>query len=1780
MAGRDFRRLGIEELERLSSESPHDMVLVKWILDELSYRTTSRAQALKRKLEAQVKVGQPTKSQIPPEVSVSNVTVLHTPPKVAGEATQVNRAEGRRTETEKVVSMSEPIIQATPVRANPNHQAGSTEQVSPSNSQASQPKPELTPTQRGVTQLIDYVRVLIGLSDKPVWSLASYSNVVLHEDVLRNRIGIHHDLSDGDGPIYLKIDRLRRIDPPEPPESAKDWLTVARDPFSEPVIQTLRTTVMSGTEAEQHIAKGVVDPADVSKSLKPKPGEDLHDVILRLDRFPEAKAKINSYIAGDWAQWAQAERPRRETINIYDRLFSVQQAVKLEGSDKPLEIVWGMGMARWKVPPNELDHPLIEQLVEFELDDAGAIIVRPRGVDPIAALKPFVAMQNPGTDLVARYFREHFSKLPPDQELSPFDKESFTPILRYACAQFDRAGRYHPDTAKADDRKVPAAGPNLIVTDTWVLYARPRSENYFSADLERLREAVEKSEALPAPSIALVSKPSDEVTYKLGGGLMMGESSAGGGSTSIEDARRAEGGAGSRQYFFPKPFNDEQIAIVERLESDDVEGVVVQGPPGTGKTHTIANIICHYLATGRRVLVTSKSEGALTVLRDQIPEGVRDLAISLLTSEREGLKQLETTVNVLASKIASLDTRSTERDIIDSEKRLAELTRRINVIDTEMRRFAEKHLSRIGGGENTDGILPIELAERIIRDRDRYDWFTDRPELSDANKPQFGDAEIAAARSARKKVGVDLAYLGATLPSVADLPDAANLAAIHQDLASAARIERARQSDSPVMSSVESNLIARAEALLAAVDALVTAHETCASAPWLSNLYLVWRRGGIDAEAARPLAQLISSVSHPIHRRTTIASYAVAVPDNAHTQTDLVEAITRAAAGQRPFGLIPLGRSDARSAFADIRILNRTPAREDDWKRVVDVVQWRGEVATALVQWRALSPEYLLPELPDRLEDCARALQTLLEHTNIVAEAISKHIPLLQTEVARLFPYGMNAAEIASSIDHARRAADAIRSEISRQRLGSSRVNLASAIEKLKGCNGAISRTLETFLQATVGNPELPVNDIVDGWTNHLIELERLRALRPSLETVARVAHVVSESGAPQWARQLLTQPVDGVEDGLTPENWRDAWTWAQAASHLRSIDGRTRLRELDEQRRQADDEIMRLFNNVVKLRTLLTLRARITRRVDAALQMFLTAIRKIGKGTGKSASRLRRDARDAMESSYAAVPCWIMPSWRISESLPATLASFDLVIIDEASQSDIGVLPALLRAKKVLIVGDDKQVSPTAAFIEETKLRSLRMHYLDGQPFGALMLPGNSLYELALACYPGRRIMLREHFRCVEPIIRFSFQFYTEEIVPVRLPKASERLSPPLIDVYVPNGRKDKSNRNLAEAEAIVDEVEKIVADPLMRARSIGIISLIGAKQAQLIQMLLLERIGEDAYVRHDIACGDSAVFQGKERDIVLLSMVECANTCTSKTALPFQQRFNVALSRARDRQYLFRSVSEEKLKPDDLKAKVLRHFKHPMEGRGAPADDLMKLCDSGFERDVLRRLLDLGYRVQPQVKVGPYSIDLVVEGKDDRRLAIELDGDQYHGPERWAEDLARQRVMERVGWRFWRCWGSSFRLDPESCMDDLVRGLSSLQIEPIGLSETPTIWTEFRTYAPKDKGADPEPASDQTPVKAEAEVAPTHARADMDNVVEIGDRVQVQVSGDTRVRVVTLTANQHDPDLGFISVAHPSGKALQGAEEDDEIEFEIDKKVHRWMVVKIEKARLRKAA
>src|SRR5947209_2180883 len=184
------------------------------------------------------------------------------------------------------------------------------------------------------------------------------------------------------------------------------------------------------------------------------------------------------------------------------------------------------------------------------------------------------------------------------------------------------------------------------------------------------------------------------------------------------------------------------------------------------------------------------------------------------------------------------------------------------------------------------------------------------------------------------------------------------------------------------------------------------------------------------------------------------------------------------------------------------------------------------------------------------------------------------------------------------------------------------------------------------------------------------------------------------------------------------------------------------------------------------------------------------------------------------------------MPHYRISESLPPELGCFDLVVIDEASQSDLTALPALLRAKKVLVVGDDKQVSPEGVGLEEDKVRNLMARFLGGQveTYRPQMDPSRSIYDLFKVVFATNSVMLREHFRCVPPIIEYSKrEFYNHELRPLRLPKASERLDPPLIDVFVEDGYRD-GDVNVAEARFIVEEVRRITDDPGLKQRSVGI--------------------------------------------------------------------------------------------------------------------------------------------------------------------------------------------------------------------------------------------------------------------------------------------------------------------------------------------------------------------
>jgi very-short-patch-repair endonuclease len=816
------------------------------------------------------------------------------------------------------------------------------------------------------------------------------------------------------------------------------------------------------------------------------------------------------------------------------------------------------------------------------------------------------------------------------------------------------------------------------------------------------------------------------------------------------------------------------------------------------------------------------------------------------------------------------------------------------------------------------------------------------------------------------------------------------------------------------------------------------------------------------------LLAVVADVRRLERQRRELVAKAVDVLADTELNQDVTEALARLVRGKSAFAL-PFGKGNARKFIAAATVAGAAPASKGDWQLVQETLGWRAEARKVLAHWNAMSAEFGMAALDAGTEASFKKVALWQSSIEDVRQLVFDFGAKLHSRLEEVF--GKRTADRMwdGGETFVAGAYSSLQAHVDRGRLAYSMKRVQELVRKLVGHNGGIVVQLRTFLTESLGRPTADVAELQALWLALQAELARLTGLLPSLQEISRVTAAIEAAGASKWAKRLRTQEASADMDAITPANWLDAWNWRQAIMFLDAIDGHHKVRKLFDERKALTTALARTYQELVAEKTWLGVFHNSPDIVRQALQAYLAAVRAIGKGTGIRAAMYRRDARNAMSRAYSAVPCWVLPHWRISEAIPPDVGLFDLVVIDEASQSDISCLPALLRGKKILVVGDDKQVSPSSVGLATQVIADLRARFLQANPHGELMTPERSFYDLAQVVFAGNSVMLKEHFRCVPAIIEFSNrEFYQGDIRPLRVPKANERLDPPLVDVFVKGGYRN-GDVNDPEAKAIVDEIESILVDPQFEGRSIGIVTLLGTSQAALIHKMVSERISPVDVVARKIAIGPPPVFQGRERDIMLVSMVLGSGDRAAANRADMHQRFNVALSRARDRMYLFRSVSEAEFKEDSLNGKVISHFKQPFRQDAKKVQALREKCESGFEFEMFDELVKRGFRVEPQVPCGGYHIDFVVEGNEGRRLAIECDGDRFHGPGQWQDDMVRQRVLERAGWTFWRCFASSFVRRREAILADLMQTLQLLGIEPLGAESVDnTVWVHCKEVDP----------------------------------------------------------------------------------------------------------------
>jgi very-short-patch-repair endonuclease len=1479
------------------------------------------------------------------------------------------------------------------------------------------------PLAPGATQVLDllhYIEQVEKLKKKPAFSVPSeYFVVHLHEMKSLPELQLNLQ-SDGDD-VWLRLPRLQEIAPPEPGETLKPWVVLSKTPEKAPELRA----------------------AASSQDGAPASGTPAKNDLASVQEF------FDWYVAFLWKPWAAAEAPRRKAIAAYNKLFALQQAIASEGAETALELVWGIGFASWKKPgfATPLRHPLLVQACEVTLNEANFDLeVRPRDVEPRLEADCFSEMELAGVKQLEASWKSALAT--GANRVNPFDATSYEEVLKAAVGYLDPAGAYLARPGEA----LSQPGEHLLLTNTWVLFGRKRSSDVFIEDIERLKKQVESAASLPGVIRCFV-EPGDDTVRKHPEQLFRGLSSSDAGPQAME-------------LYFPMPYNDEQVSIVQKLHAND--GVVVQGPPGTGKTHTIANVICHYLASGKRVLVTAKSETALAVLQEKLPERIRPLSVALLSDERDGMKQFEHSIQTIAAGVEALIPSRVTLAISAGEARLNELHVKIARVDQTVAEYATKHMRSYGyqGREMTPG----ELAKAVLEQAEPHGWFDDEPGPSGDSKLPFDEKAIQELRQARMKVGQDIARMGETWPRREAFPDRDEVLRLHRHrLAEGLFRAGIREGRVWALRGTSEHPFEKAQVLLDLLEQRATLKAKLASVkkPWHAAFAERIADMQADDPALAALVELCAEVCRRELQRRTLLGKAVAVPPDAELNADVMAALVRLASGKSAFSL-PFGKGDARRCVAAISVGGAPPAGEAEWNLVKELMTWRTLARKTVARWAPLAHEFGLDTVESGVEPALRQLDAWrvdIEDLRRMRFDFDARIPAL---IAEVFPHTVVEQYSSGSNEFLAKASVSLGAHLEQKRLGQLERRVQDLIRLADG-SGHIVEQIRFFLTHSLGAIDVDEDKLLAKWDELMKELTRLSAVEKHLETIAGITRCIESAGAPKWAQRLRTVPASADVDTMTPASWFEAWNWRLAVSFLDRIDGHRRIRELFEQRRQLTTLLARTYQELIADKTWLGIFNNSPQSVRQALQVYLNAVQDMGSGRGLRAVRYRRNAREAMRSAYRAVPCWVLPQWRVSETIPPEVGLFDLVVIDEASQSDIWALPALLRGRKVLVVGDDKQVSPSAVGTAEEKILELIHRFLGRQPHGSQMTPEKSIYDLARVVFAGNSVMLKEHFRCVPAIIEFSNrEFYQGAIRPLRVPKANERLDPPLVDVFVKGGYRD-GDVNRPEAKAIVDEIETILVDPQLAGRSIGVVTLLGTAQAALIHQMVHERIVPADIVARKIAVGPPPVFQGRERDIMMVSMVLGVQDRGAANRIDMHQRFNVALSRARDRMYLFRSVPETHFKEDSLNGRLLNHFKRPFHQDARKVEALRERCESGFEREMFDELIQRGFRVEPQVPCGGFRIDFVVEGREGRRLAVECDGDRFHGPGQWKEDMARQRVLERAGWTFWRCFASSFMRRREEMIADLMQTLQNQGIEPLGAESVDnTAWVLYKEVEP----------------------------------------------------------------------------------------------------------------
>lgn len=1438
--------------------------------------------------------------------------------------------------------------------------------------------------------LLEYLSAVAReVGPKPIRDIRSHSHLILPSAVPEHR-AVKIGPSEG-RQAWLSVERVPAPPPAEEPPSLVGLIT-SSESFNKAVeAPRLNDEAVSDkVEAEILSRLGPGDPeADqAARNARADLGQQLH---------AEYRVAFDEWKATTWTPWADRNRPVFAARALYSSLYDIHLQAEAESATQ--EVVWGHVVLSVRDGNTPVVAPMLTVRVIIEVDPQDATI----HVVP----EQTVELELDGVEGTNLHGLDGLVSLQATLRETPPDLWSIDERL---VVRNQISAPLGVDASLVDslDPVTPTEAPQ--VNDGWALFLRKRplrQERFY----DELAHKIRAEKFLPE-GLASVVADHDRVDSAL---RQLGQSIS-------------ENDGTADRLMMPLPVNAEQVRIASQLATS--RGVTVQGPPGTGKSHTIVNLISHLVAQGKRVLVTAEKEQALSVLRDKIPAPLRDLSIAVLGSTPTAMEDLRSAAQSMQDSLSSID-------VPREEKRIIELGAKVDALRDSIAR-TDAALVLALQSEQREYSLPSGPARapevaRWLAEQREVDVIEDHVPV-DAELPISVDelAELSGVLRATAPDDAEASIL--SLPDAAWLPTAAELQL---------RFSRREDLRLKVTSLADRGL--RVEGLDGLTLESIRQHAT-----WIREMAGLLR--GLSGDWEDRFATAVRN-GEPAVGWTT--------QHNASTRQKLVEARALASQLAGHLVVVPDGNPDVLVSMAEnwgeriaagkkLGVFAAKELKEFSAKTTVDgfpvTTSAQLDLVRTQIRLRVVTREaHVL--MTQAYAPCQIPVPPLDESFLFTADQLAARVdaitrwwtdtyPALTTRT-RTFVTTHDAASRPETLEHTAELLDGAAARLEERQLEADLATLKARVGEERGGEKASplwSRLLSALELARA-----------DEWGEVEEETQRLLAVRERVLRADQLRERLARGGAPAWARAIIeSRGAQEIVGEL--ENFPLAWDRSKARTWIVSLHAESDVESLMERSHTDATELRRAIVDLASRSARVELKKNFKDRQRRALETWLTAVKRVGKGTGKNAPRFQAAAREALPAAMGAVPIWIMPIYRVMENFdPRVSDLFDVVVVDESSQCDLLSLGVLALGKKTVVVGDDKQTTPERVGIPTDKIAALQDQHLKGMPEAKLLTLDDSLYSISGRAFPST-IALKEHFRCVPEIIGFSNRFYNNAIVPLRevgVPQIGE----PLKVVRVENAvsiLRGASRVNLDEAKAIATQVAECIGDSAYDGLTFGVVTMMSGPQSQILQDMIREVIGDEEFEHRRLRVGNPPLFQGDERNVMFVSMV-AHDASFAATSPRYAQWSNVAASRAQDQLWIFHSMDPATLNHEDYRRAMIEYAQS--YGHRDEAKSRYELTESKFERDVLKQMLERGCDVEPQHRVGSYRIDFVVRVAPGERIAVECDGDSFHGPDKWDEDVRRQRVLERLGWSFWRIRASKYYLDPEEAMRPLWARLADMK-------------------------------------------------------------------------------------------------------------------------------------